>query len=229
MKVREYLGFIADARGLEGQRRRERLERVVNACGLSDVYSRHIRKLSKGYRQRTGLAQAILHDPAVLVLDEPTSGLDPNQIVEIRSLIRSLGAEKTVVLSTHILQEVEALCRRVLILNRGTLIAEGTAEEIARGLKEGTILTVTFKGPMDMDVAQSLAALDGVRGVSSVRETAGDRTEVDLTVAAGADPSEAVYDWAVARGVKILGMRTQKTSLEEIFARLTTGERENDA
>jgi ABC-2 type transport system ATP-binding protein len=229
MKVREYLGFIADARGLEGQRRRERLERVVNACGLSDVYSRHIRKLSKGYRQRTGLAQAILHDPAVLVLDEPTSGLDPNQIVEIRSLIRSLGAEKTVVLSTHILQEVEALCRRVLILNRGTLIAEGTAEEIARGLKEGTILTVTFKGPMDMDVAQSLAALDGVRGVSSVRETAGDRTEVDLTVAAGADPSEAVYDWAVARGVKILGMRTQKTSLEEIFSRLTTGERESDA
>ncbi len=229
MKVGEYLGFIADARGLGGQRRRERLQRVVDACGLSEVYTRPIGKLSKGYRQRAGLAQAILHDPPVLVLDEPTTGLDPNQIVEIRALIKGFGAEKTVVLSTHILQEVEALCRRVLIMNRGTLIAEGTAEEIAHGLKEGTVLSVAFKGPLDGSIAQSLGALPGVRGVSAVRETGGGRTEVDLTVAAGADPSEAVYDWAVARGVKIIGMKTQKTSLEELFARLTTGGRGADA
>jgi ABC-2 type transport system ATP-binding protein len=134
MKVREYLGFVADVRGLSGARRRERTEAVVSTCGLAEVFGREIRRLSKGYRQRVGLAQAILHDPSVLVLDEPTSGLDPNQIVEIRSLIRSLGEKKTVVLSTHILQEVEALCRRVLIMNAGRLVAQGTPDEIARGL-----------------------------------------------------------------------------------------------
>jgi ABC-2 type transport system ATP-binding protein len=134
MKVREYLGFVADARGLGGALRRERMEMVTATCGLSEVFGREIRRLSKGYRQRVGLAQAIIHDPAVLVLDEPTSGLDPNQIVEIRSLIRSLGEKKTVILSTHILQEVEALCRRVLIMNAGRLVAQGTPDEIARGL-----------------------------------------------------------------------------------------------
>jgi ABC-2 type transport system ATP-binding protein len=134
MKVREYLGFVADARGLTGARRRERTEMVVATCGLSPVFGREIRRLSKGYRQRVGLAQAILHDPPVLVLDEPTSGLDPNQIVEIRTLIRNLGERKTVVLSTHILQEVEALCRSVLIMNAGKLVAQGTPDEIARRL-----------------------------------------------------------------------------------------------
>jgi ABC-2 type transport system ATP-binding protein len=134
MKVREYLGFIADARGMGGTLRRDRMEMVTATCGLSPVFGREIRRLSKGYRQRVGLAQAILHDPAVLVLDEPTSGLDPNQIVEIRSLIKSLGEKKTVILSTHILQEVEALCRRVLIMNAGRLVAQGTPDEIALGL-----------------------------------------------------------------------------------------------
>src|SRR5271157_1530906 len=142
MKVREYLSFIADVRGLSGARRSERMDLVVDACGLSEVFSREIRRLSKGYRQRVGLAQAILHDPAVLVMDEPTSGLDPNQIVEIRALIRDLGREKTVILSTHILQEVEALCRRVLIMNAGKLIAQGTLEEIAKGMHEGMMLSV---------------------------------------------------------------------------------------
>jgi ABC-2 type transport system ATP-binding protein len=134
MKVREYLGFIARVRDLGGGAARRRLEWVVEACGLSAVYARQIRRLSRGYRQRVGLAQAMLHDPAVLVLDEPTSGLDPNQIVEIRALIRGLGERKTVLLSTHILQEVEAVCGRVLIMNAGRLAAQGTVEEIGRGL-----------------------------------------------------------------------------------------------
>jgi ABC-2 type transport system ATP-binding protein len=226
MKVKEYLAFIADVRGLAGQRRGERLGLVVDTCGLSEVYGREIRRLSKGYRQRVGLAQAILHDPAVLVLDEPTSGLDPNQIVEIRALIRSLGQEKTVVLSTHILQEVEALCRRILIMNAGRLVAQGTPEEIARGLKEGVVLSVAFKGPVAPALVQTLDTLPGVRAVSAVRRLADDRVEVDLDIAAGGDPSEAVYDWAVARGCKILGMRTEKTHLEEIFALLTKGGRD---
>jgi ABC-2 type transport system ATP-binding protein len=134
MKVREYLRFIARVRDLGGEVAQRRLEWVVEACGLSAVYARQIRWLSRGYRQRVGLAQAMLHDPPVLVLDEPTSGLDPNQIVEIRALIRSLGQRKTVLLSTHILQEVEAVCGRVLIMNEGRLAAQGTAEEIAREL-----------------------------------------------------------------------------------------------
>ncbi len=134
MKVREYLGFIAEVRDFGGELRRRRLEWVVETCGLSAVYTRYIRRLSRGFRQRVGLAQAMLHDPPVLVLDEPTSGLDPNQIVEIRALIRGLGERKTVLLSTHILQEVEAVCGRVLIMNAGRLVAQGTVAEIARGL-----------------------------------------------------------------------------------------------
>jgi len=226
MKVREYLSFIADARGLVGQLRGERIALVVDTCGLSEVFAREISRLSKGYRQRVGLAQAILHDPAVLVLDEPTSGLDPNQIVEIRALIRNLGKEKTVVLSTHILQEVEALCRRVLIMDAGRLVAQGTAEEIARGLQEGVVLSVSLKGPIEQALAQSLDSLPGVRAVSAVRRMPDGRVEVDLVVAVDSDPSEAVYDWAVSHGQKILGMKTETTRLEEIFALLTRGGRD---
>jgi ABC-2 type transport system ATP-binding protein len=221
MRVREYLAFIADARGLTGALRAQRMEMVVDACGLSEVFSREIRRLSKGYRQRVGLAQAILHDPPVLVLDEPTSGLDPNQIVEIRALIRDLGREKTVILSTHILQEVEALCRRVLIMNAGKLIAQGTPEEIAGSMKEGMVLCVSFKGSLEEATARSLGSLEGVRAVAAVRRLPDERVEVDLDVAPGTDPSETVYDWAVAHGCKILGMRTEKASLEDLFARLT--------
>jgi len=226
MKVREYLSFIADARGLSGTLRAERIALVVDSCGLAEVFSRRIGRLSKGYRQRVGLAQAILHDPAVLVLDEPTSGLDPNQIQEIRALITSLGKEKTVLLSTHILQEVEALCRNVLIMNAGRLVAQGSPEELARGLKDGVVLTVTLKGPVDEEIARSLAGLPGVRSLSALRRTVDGRVEADLEVAPGAEPSEAVYDWAVARGQKILGLRTETTRLEDIFAQLTRGGRD---
>jgi gliding motility-associated transport system ATP-binding protein len=225
MKVREYLGFIAEVRGLSKARRSQRIALVVETCGLAEVYSREIRRLSKGYHQRVGLAQAILHDPAVLILDEPTSGLDPNQIVEIRALIRDLGREKTVLLSTHIMQEAEALCRRVLIMNAGRLIAQGTPEEIARGMQETAVLVVSLKGFLGEAMVGSLASLPGVRTVSPLRRLQ-DRVEVDLEVAAGADPSEAVYDWAVASGLKILSMRTEKAKLEELFARLTAGGRD---
>jgi ABC-2 type transport system ATP-binding protein len=221
MKVREYLSFIADARGLAGKRRAERVAAVVDGCGLAEMFGREIGRLSKGYRQRVGLAQAILHDPAVLVLDEPTSGLDPNQIVEIRALIRSLGKEKTVILSTHILQEVEALCQKVLIMNSGRLVAQGSPEEIARGLKEGVTLTVVLKGPVEQSLARTMDTLAGVRAVAAVRRAPDGRVEVDLDVTAGSDPSEAVYDWAVSRGQKILGLKTETTRLEDIFAQLT--------
>lgn len=224
MKVREYLAFIAGTRDLTGAKRRERLAWAVERCGLEEVYSREIRRLSRGYRQRAGLAQAILHDPPVLVLDEPTSGLDPNQITEIRALIRGLGARKTVLLSTHIMQEVEALCSQVLILNEGLLVAQGTASQIAHGLRESVALELAVKGALGEEAIRSLGEIPGVRGVQDVRRFGEERTELDLAAEAGSDPSEAVYDWAVARGVKILGLQVRTTRLEELFARLTAGE-----
>ncbi len=223
MKVGEYLAFIAEVRGLGGRQKGERLEIAAQACGITGVLGRDVHRLSKGYRQRVGLAQAIIHDPRVLVLDEPTAGLDPNQILEVRALIRSLGARKTVVLSTHILQEVEAVCSRVLIMNAGTLVAQGTAEEIARELPGGLLLSVTFKGRLTVKTAQSLQELPGVRGLAGLRPAGAQRTEVDLVVGGQGDPSEAVYDWALERGIKILGMKTGKSNLEQLFARLTGG------
>ena len=229
MKVREYLGFIADARELSGKMKSERVGWAVETCGLQEVYAREIRRLSRGYRQRAGLAQAILHDPPVLVLDEPTSGLDPNQITEIRVLIRSLGARKTVLLSTHIPQEVEALCAQVLIMNEGRLVAQGSAGELARGLRESVTLALAVKGPLDEEALGSLRGLPGVREIQEVRRFGEERTEVLLSGQGGSDPSEAIYDWAVARERKILGLTAQKSSLEELFARLTSGARGEDA
>src|SRR5579859_1673245 len=132
MTVFDYLNFIADVRGLPKDGRSTRLKRVVEQCGIEDRLGDLIGELSKGYRQRVGLAQAILHEPAVLILDEPTSGLDPNQIAEIRGVIKQIGQEKTVIFSTHILQEVQATCSRVIIISDGKIVADGTPDELQR-------------------------------------------------------------------------------------------------
>jgi ABC-2 type transport system ATP-binding protein len=162
------------------------------------------------------------------VLDEPTSGLDPNQIAGIRALIRDLGSRKTVLLSTHIMQEVEAVCGKVLIMNEGRLAAQGTAEQIARSLRESLVLSIALKGRVGDEEAASLGGLPGVLGVSALRRVEPERTEVELSIAAGIDPSEPVYDWALARGLKILGLATRRISLEALFARLTAGDRGAD-
>ena len=221
MTVREYLGFIADARRLSGPARRERTDWVIDECGLASVVNRGIDELSKGFRQRTGLAQAMLHDPRILIFDEPTSGLDPHQIVEVRELIRRLGREKTVILSTHILQEVEATCQRILILNQGRIVAQGTREEIEGTLKGEVLLDLTLRGrPGALDPG-SLSALQGVQKLISSRGTATDITEVRLSLAPDSGAEERVFDWAVARGLKILAMVPQRLSLEDIFITLT--------
>ncbi len=217
--VREYLDFIADARQLTGTSRRERLAWVVEECGLAGVVDRGIDELSKGFRQRTGLAQAMLHDPRVLILDEPTTGLDPHQIIEIRELIRRLGREKTVILSTHILQEVEAVCQRILILNRGTIVAQGTREEIEGTLKGEVLLDLALKGAA-FD-AGAVAGLEGVRSVISARALPSGTTELRLSLAPDSGAEERLFDWAVARGLKILAMVPQRLSLEDIFITLT--------
>ena len=221
LTVREYLSFIADARGLRGKQRVQSMDRVAEDCGLTSVMHRGIDELSKGYRQRTGLAQAMIHDPPILILDEPTTGLDPHQIVEMRELIRRLGSRKTVILSSHILQEVEATCQRVLILVEGKIVAQGTREEIERSIRGEVLLDVTLKlpaGPLDERGALSVPGIQ--RLISADRARAG-FILLRLSVAPGSGAEEGLFDWAVASGCKIVALVPQRLSLEDIFMTLT--------
>ncbi len=221
LNVIEYLDFIADARGLIGSTKKERIERVIDECSLEDVVYKGINSLSKGYRQRTGLAQAIVHDPEILILDEPTSGLDPNQIIEIRELIKKLGEEKTVILSTHILQEVEATCSDVLILNEGKIVASGTTDEIGREMKGEVLLDLTLKGANLEEIEKSLKTLKVVRKVMNSKRVENDRVNFHLSLDPESDAEEAIFDWAVKEGYKILAMTPERFSLEDIFIKLT--------
>jgi ABC-2 type transport system ATP-binding protein len=225
----EYLNFVAEARLLPRGDRKKRLQETLDACGLQNVRSRRIENLSKGYKQRVGLAQAIIHDPPILILDEPTSGLDPNQIIEIRGLIKELGKRKTVILSTHILQEVEAVCSQVLILNEGRIAAQGSPEEIAGTMKGGDSWELTLKGADTHSIPERLALLDRNIKPGSL-EAQGDAT-INLTFflpnAGGeGEPSEGerIFDWAVSQGYKILRMNRKRLSLEDIFVKLTNEE-----
>jgi len=222
LTVAEYLDFISRARGIEGEDKKAKLDKVLHECGLPPVLHKPIQQLSKGYRQRVGLAQAIIHDPQILILDEPTSGLDPKQIMEIRELIQKLGNEKTVILSTHILQEVEAVCSRVLILNEGTIRASGTTEEIGRELKGETTLLLTVKGGTPEILKSSVAAVSTVIGVQEARQLENGKNFMKMTLQSGDDPGEPVFDWALKQNVKILEMKYQRLSLEDIFLKITT-------
>ena len=217
--VSEYLSFIAGARYLEGLARQEAVERVVETCGITGVYGRPIGELSKGFRQRVGIAQAIIHSPALLILDEPTTGLDPRQIVEIRSLIDHLGSEKTVILSTHILQEVEAVCDRILILNEGLIVAEGTAEEIGQAVKGEPVHVFKVTGKSEGEIVRSLAGSADTGTVVETRGLEGGAVEVKVS---GARSGEAVFDWAVSSGCKLLELYQEHMSLESVFIRLTS-------
>jgi ABC-2 type transport system ATP-binding protein len=221
--VEEYLRFVAEARGIPREGRRPAIEKAVEACGLEKVYRRSIDRLSKGYRQRTGLAQAVIHDPPILILDEPTAGLDPNQILEIRRLIRRLGGEKTVLLSTHILQEVEALCDRILILNEGLIAAEGTRDEIARRLKGDERYRAAIKSARPV-TPESLREVRGFKALESLTAAADGAIEACLSFLPGTDGGEALFDWAVERGFKLTALSRERYSLEDLFTRLTREE-----
>lgn len=219
LTVREYLDFIADARRLAGSDRTEAIARALKLCGLDAQLDRPINQLSKGFRQRVGLAQAILHDPDILILDEPTTGLDPNQIQEIRHLIRTLGSEKTVILSTHILQEVEAMCDRVLILNEGKIAASGTTEEIGRELKGETVFTVQIAG--DSLPAAARRALEGIGRLATHRPREGGAgLELRIALADGR-AGEDLFRWAVDNQLTLGALVPERYSLEEIFTSLT--------
>ncbi|MDR2376159.1 MAG: ATP-binding cassette domain-containing protein [Treponema sp.] len=222
LTVEEYLNFIAGARFVPRHKRRAVLDLSMEACGLSGCRFRRIETLSKGFRQRTGLAQAMLHDPPILILDEPTAGLDPNQIIGIRSLIRELGKRKTVILSTHILQELEAVADQVLIINRGKIVAQGRPEEIAGDIKGGDTWEICLKGRA---IQAGLDRLGFVYSRPRIEEAEDGTARLSFFVpgARGVE-GEAIFDWAVREGFKILMMNRRSLSLEDIFVHLTCGE-----
>ncbi len=220
MLVLEYLQFMAQMRGLRGEAARKRIKRVVEQTSLGDVIAKEIRQLSKGYRQRVGLAQALVHEPPILILDEPMSGLDPNQAREIRDLIRELGKDRTVILSTHNLAEVQVTCQRVLIISKGRLVADDTPEALTRRGTRRYTVTVKANGK-SLDAVREV--FSKIAGVDSVRESGSKAGETTLEIAASseADLRAEIFAAAVAGGVVLLELRGLGQNLEQIFRDLT--------
>jgi ABC-2 type transport system ATP-binding protein len=216
MDVGAFLDFCAKIKGVPGKDRKGKIADVMEKTRIADVRSTLIGRLSKGYRQRVGLAQAILHNPDVLILDEPTAGLDPKQIIETRELIKSLGGEHTIVLSTHILPEVSMTCGRVVIINKGRVVAEDTPENLTHRLQGAATVRLEVKG----EAPGLEATLAGVAGVKSVRPVRAGVYEVDAE--AGRDVRADVARAVIARGLDLVGMQQAGMSLEEIFLHLTT-------
>jgi ABC-2 type transport system ATP-binding protein len=215
MRVDEYLAYRARLEGLSRSESREAIGNAVDRCLLTDVRRQILGTLSKGYRQRVGLATAILHRPRVLVLDEPTVGLDPKQIIAIRELIRELGRERTLLLSTHILPEVELLCDRVMIIDRGRIVAEGTSESLRESWVGNPGLRVTLKDA-PAEAAEALGQIEGVMGVRNLGEG------LVVEHRAGTDVREEVFRAAVERGWVLLELARERATLEDVFVRLTT-------
>ena len=216
MLVSEYLDFTADLRGIHGADRRRALGEAVEATGIGSVYYRPIAQLSKGYRQRVGLAAAILHRPEILILDEPTEGLDPNQRLDIRRLIRELGRDRTVLVSTHVLAEVEATCDRVLIVSRGRLVADGAVADLLSAQRSGPRYVVEAEGD---GVAEALAALPGV--VRHEAERVDGRVRVTIHSSGDEDLRPRIFRLAGERGWTLWELYRERASLEQVFRQLT--------
>ena len=219
MEVKTYLDFVGKARGLGGTKLKERVNVVLDECGLRPVYRRIVRELSKGFKQRTGLAQALIHDPDIILLDEPTSGLDPHQIVEIRQLIRNLASTKTVMLSTHILQEVEAMADRIVIINRGRTIGEGTIEELRNRAKEYERTSLSVVGDRG-EVERLLSGIEGTRRVRFEGERDGCVSFIVFSKI-GAEPWRDIHKLAQAKNWIVRELSDKPLTLEETFLTLT--------
>lgn len=222
MAVIDYLKFCAELQGVEKSQLEKRIKEMVRKCGLEDEKHKKIQELSKGYRQRVGLAQAMIHDPDILILDEPTSGLDPNQIVEIRNLIKKLGKEKTVILSSHILSEVEATCDRILIINKGKIVADGSSADLRKQAQGNELLTIQVElngnGNGDKTPKSALEALSTVMSVESIN---GKEHYYQVQSKPNTSSKKAVFDLCVESKWYLLEMKALETKLEDVFRELT--------
>ena len=211
MYVKEYLGFVGGIHHLKGQELNKRINEMIEMTGLGVEMHKKIGALSKGYRQRVGLAQAMIHNPSVLILDEPTSGLDPNQLIDIRNLIRDLGEEKTVLLSTHIMQEVEALCDRVIIINKGVVVANDNIENLTK--ESDNVLVVEFDGEVTMEMLRSIVGLKQAKSIRGNQWILESKADLDIR--------QDLMRWALNNNIIIKSMQREDTSIEECFQRLT--------
>jgi len=223
MRVDEYLHFRARLKGVHGPQRRQRVEEVKGMCGLGDVGRRIIGQLSKGYRQRVGLAESLVHDPELLILDEPTIGLDPNQIRQVRELIKDLAQRHTVLLSTHILPEVEMTCRRVVIINRGRVVASDTPENLRKLREGGGDVVAEIAGPAG-DVKAKIGLLPGVKSVALAEADGWCRVVIECEQESALRP--ALFEAVARAGWGLRELRTQRRSLEDVFVSLTQADAE---
>lgn len=211
--VREYLGFVADIHHVPAKTKKERIESVIETVGLTLESKKKIGQLSKGYKQRVGLAAALIHDPQVLILDEPTTGLDPNQIIEIREVIKALGQNKTVLFSSHILQEVEAICDRVIIINRGKLVANDKLSNLRAQTNSNNLLKVTFKEALEPAWLERLSSVQSVNKIST--------NEWELVCTDANEAKRQLLELALQQNLNIVSLQSGGQSLEEVFRSLT--------
>ena len=220
MIVHDYLKFISDIRGIPNDKFKSALHRVVEECGLNGVVHRTIGNCSKGYKQRICLAAAMIHDPKILILDEPVTGLDPNQIVEIRQLIRKLGKEKIVLMSSHILQEIQATVDRIIIINEGSIVADGTSDELLSDSSGKTELLLEVTNAEENDISDMKATIPSIDIKSIQKENSS--TNISINYVATSDPRADIFNYAVEKKWSILQMVSSKQNLEDIFRNLTS-------
>ncbi len=225
MEVKGYLDFVATIKGVEKKQRNNKTDLAVEKCGLGEVRKTRIGNLSKGFRQRVGLAQALIHDPEILILDEPTIGLDPKQIIEVRELIKGFAGDHTVILSTHILPEVSMTCDRVVIINRGKKIAMGSPEDLTTQLQGTAKLRVVIEGDWEK-VKGKLLSIKGVAGVSLERAVPDGTFEISVESRKGVDVRKSVARSIIENGWELIELASIGMSLEDIFLQLTTNEEE---
>lgn len=211
--VHEYLRFIGSLYGLKGKQLKMRIAEIIELCGLTLEQNKKIEALSKGYRQRVGLAQALIHDPHVLILDEPTSGLDPNQILEIRKLIKETSTNKTVIFSTHIMQEVKALCDRVIVINKGNIVADDRLENLMSRQQENRVVVVEFERNV---TEEDLRQIPGVLSIEKI-----DALRYRITSTSTADLRPEIFRFAADKNLSLVGLKQEESSLENIFRELT--------
>ena len=213
MYVREYLLYVAGMYGIRGARARQRVDEIIDRVGLQKEQHKRIEKLSKGYKQRVGISQALVHDPDVLILDEPTSGLDPNQIIEIRNLISTVGREKTVLLSTHIMQEVEAICDRVIIIDHGEIITDQSAGLLGESQQSGQTIELELESPFPPEQWKKLNVITDVRELPGNRYLLAAKSSMDIR--------SQIFKFAVENNLTVLSMSQKQKKLEDLFRELT--------